>query len=242
MLKITWDSLLQSGDGEGAIVAFREALRLRPASPGYQGKPSPSFAKPSPSIPRSPMRRTPLVSPSGSRVNSTMPPANCEPPFAPIPIMPRPTTLSARSSNNRENFRKPRPPCARPSVFSPTLPEHTTLAAVLRQSGDTAGATAESRAGSELARQNTSEQAAVFATNSGRRLRKAGDLDGAISQFRALSQPFRITLPHILNWDGAATTRQEGRGRRTRPVRNFSAPTNSMRTCLRPPINTSSPS
>jgi tetratricopeptide (TPR) repeat protein len=31
----------------------------------------------------------------------------------------------------------------------------------------------------------TSEQAAVFATNSGRRLRKAGDLDSAISQFRA---------------------------------------------------------
>jgi protein O-GlcNAc transferase len=62
---------------------------------------------------------------------------------------------------------------------------HTTLAGVLRQSGDTAGAAAESRAGSKLARQKTSEQAAVFATNSGRRLRKAGDLDGAISQFRA---------------------------------------------------------
>jgi tetratricopeptide (TPR) repeat protein len=115
---------------------------------------------------------------------------------------------------------------------------HTTLAAVLRQSGDTAGAAAESRAGSELARQKTSEQAAVFATNSGRRLRKAGDLDGAISQFRALSQPFRITLPHILNWDW----RCNNEARRTRPVRNFSAPTNSMRTSLRPPINTSSPS
>ena len=60
-----------------------------------------------------------------------------------------------------------------------------TLAAVLRQAGDTAGAAAEARSGAELAKQKTNEQAAVFATNSGRRLRKAGDLDGAISQFRA---------------------------------------------------------
>ncbi len=37
MLKITWASLLQSGDGDGAIVTFRVALRLRPADPGYQG-------------------------------------------------------------------------------------------------------------------------------------------------------------------------------------------------------------
>ena len=59
------------------------------------------------------------------------------------------------------------------------------MAAVLRQLGDTEGATAESRAGAEIAKQKTSQQAALFATNSGRRLLNAGDLDGAISQFRS---------------------------------------------------------
>jgi tetratricopeptide (TPR) repeat protein len=62
---------------------------------------------------------------------------------------------------------------------------HTTLAAVLRQQGDTTGASAESKAGAAMARQKTDLQAATFATNSGRRLLTAGDLDGAISQFRA---------------------------------------------------------
>jgi Flp pilus assembly protein TadD len=37
----------------------------------------------------------------------------------------------------------------------------------------------------EIAKQKTSEQAALFATNSGRRLLNAGDIEGAISQFRA---------------------------------------------------------
>src|SRR4029077_9773399 len=62
---------------------------------------------------------------------------------------------------------------------------HTTLAAVLRQLGDNAGAAAESKAGIELGKQKTSEQAALFATNSGKRLLNAGDLQGAISQFRS---------------------------------------------------------
>ena len=56
---------------------------------------------------------------------------------------------------------------------------------MLRQLGDNEGAAAESRAGTEIAKQKTSEQAAFFATNSGRRLFHAGDLEGAISQFRA---------------------------------------------------------
>jgi Flp pilus assembly protein TadD len=62
---------------------------------------------------------------------------------------------------------------------------HTTLAGVLRQLGDTEGAAAESKAGAELGKQKTSEQAALFATNSGKRLLTTGDLEGAISQFRA---------------------------------------------------------
>src|SRR4029077_1030134 len=61
---------------------------------------------------------------------------------------------------------------------------HTTLATVLRQLGDTEGAAKESRAGMEIAKQKTSEQAALFATNSGRRLLNAGDIEGAISQYR----------------------------------------------------------
>jgi tetratricopeptide (TPR) repeat protein len=62
---------------------------------------------------------------------------------------------------------------------------HTTLAAVLRQLGDTTGASAEAKAGAEIAKQKTNQQAALFATNSGKRLLNAGDLDGAISQFRS---------------------------------------------------------
>ena len=62
---------------------------------------------------------------------------------------------------------------------------HTTLAAVLRQLGDAQGAAEESRRGAEIAKQKTNEQTALFATNSGRRLLNAGDIDGAISQFRA---------------------------------------------------------
>jgi Flp pilus assembly protein TadD len=37
----------------------------------------------------------------------------------------------------------------------------------------------------EIAKRKTSEQAALLATNSGRRLLNAGDFEGAISQFRA---------------------------------------------------------
>jgi tetratricopeptide (TPR) repeat protein len=65
---------------------------------------------------------------------------------------------------------------------------HTTLAAVLRQLGDSQGAASEARLGVELAKQKTDLQAAVFATNSGRRLRNAGDLDAAIVKFRAAIQ------------------------------------------------------
>jgi tetratricopeptide (TPR) repeat protein len=62
---------------------------------------------------------------------------------------------------------------------------HTTLATVLRQLGDNQGAAAESKAGIEIGKEKTNEQAALFAANSGKRLLNAGDLDGAISQFRS---------------------------------------------------------
>src|SRR2546429_5743705 len=67
-----------------------------------------------------------------------------------------------------------------------TLFPYTTLfRSVLRQLGDAEGADAEGYTGMEIAKQKTSDQAALFATNSGRRLLNAGDLEGAISQFRA---------------------------------------------------------
>jgi Flp pilus assembly protein TadD len=68
---------------------------------------------------------------------------------------------------------------------------HTTLAAVLRQLGDSQAAATESKTGAEISQQKTSLQAALFTTNSGRRLLEAGDLEGAISQFRSAinSQP-----------------------------------------------------
>jgi tetratricopeptide (TPR) repeat protein len=62
---------------------------------------------------------------------------------------------------------------------------HTTLAGVLRQQGDTQAAAAESKLGSEIAKSANALQGATFSTNSGRRMLNAGDLDGAISQFRS---------------------------------------------------------
>ena len=61
---------------------------------------------------------------------------------------------------------------------------HTTLAAVLRQMGDTSAAESEAQLGDSLVKQKIGLQGATFATNSGKRMLDAGDLDGAISQFR----------------------------------------------------------
>jgi len=62
---------------------------------------------------------------------------------------------------------------------------HTTLAAVLRQLGDSAGAAEEARAASGITTASNNLQAATFATNSGKHMLSAGDVDGAIAQFRA---------------------------------------------------------
>jgi tetratricopeptide (TPR) repeat protein len=86
---------------------------------------------------------------------------------------------------------------------------HTTLAAVLRQLGDVQGAAGESRTGAELAKQTTNLQAALFATNSGRRLRNAGDLTGAISQFRVAIQSVPDYAP--AHFELALALRQAGK-------------------------------
>jgi tetratricopeptide (TPR) repeat protein len=62
---------------------------------------------------------------------------------------------------------------------------HTTLAAILRQTGDAEGAARERQLGEQISKEKTNLQAATFDTNSGKRLLTVGDLDGAISQFRA---------------------------------------------------------
>jgi Flp pilus assembly protein TadD len=62
---------------------------------------------------------------------------------------------------------------------------HTTLAGVLRQLGDTQGAAEEAKAGARIVASTNNLQAAKVSTNSGKRLLAAGDLEGAISQFRS---------------------------------------------------------
>ena len=62
---------------------------------------------------------------------------------------------------------------------------HTTLAGVLRQLGDAEGASSEAKEGARIAASVNNLQAAKVATNSGSRLLSAGDLEGAISQFRS---------------------------------------------------------
>ena len=62
---------------------------------------------------------------------------------------------------------------------------HTNLAAILRQQGNTAAADAESQRARDLFKQSNRLQGATFNTNSGNKLLQAGDLDGAISQFRS---------------------------------------------------------
>jgi Flp pilus assembly protein TadD len=51
--------------------------------------------------------------------------------------------------------------------------------------GDSGGAAEEARAGAKLTAATNNLQAATFATNSGKRMLSAGDLEGAISQFQA---------------------------------------------------------
>jgi len=62
---------------------------------------------------------------------------------------------------------------------------HTTLSTILRQLGDEEGAARERQLGAQISKDKTNLQAATFDTNSGKRLLGLGDLDGAISQFRA---------------------------------------------------------
>ena len=72
---------------------------------------------------------------------------------------------------------------------------HTTLAAVLRQMGDSNGASAEAKLGAEITKSKTDLQGATFATNSGKRLLETGDLEGAIAQFRSALQQSETYAP-----------------------------------------------
>src|SRR5436305_14499933 len=57
---------------------------------------------------------------------------------------------------------------------------HTTLSGVLRQLGDAQGAAEEAKVGASIVASTNDLQAAKVASNSGKRLLGAGDLDGAI--------------------------------------------------------------
>ena len=56
---------------------------------------------------------------------------------------------------------------------------------MLRQLGDAEGASEEAKARARIVAETNNLQAAKVSTNSGKRLLTAGDLDGAISQFRS---------------------------------------------------------
>jgi Flp pilus assembly protein TadD len=51
--------------------------------------------------------------------------------------------------------------------------------------GDSAGATEQAKEGAQIVASTNNLQAATVSTNSGKRLLAAGDLDGAIAQFRS---------------------------------------------------------
>src|SRR5207237_49714 len=70
-------------------------------------------------------------------------------------------------------------------INSDLIGAHTNLAAVLHQQGKTSEAEAESQRAQELLKQSNSIQSATFNTSSARKLLVAGDLDGAIAQFRS---------------------------------------------------------
>jgi Flp pilus assembly protein TadD len=102
---------------------------------------------------------------------------------------------------------------------------HTTLAAVLRQLGDNEGAAAESKAGTEISKEKNNQQAALFATNSGKRLLSAGDLEGAISQFKSAIQAlpnfapahFQLGLALQRKGDKAESAREFQKARELNP-------------------------
>ena len=56
---------------------------------------------------------------------------------------------------------------------------------MLRQSGDAEGAAKEAKEGARISASVNNLQAATVSTNSGKRLLAAGDLEGAITQFRS---------------------------------------------------------
>ena len=102
---------------------------------------------------------------------------------------------------------------------------HTTLSTILRQLGDEEGAARERLLGAQISKDKTNLQAATFDTNSGKRLLGLGDLEGAISQFRAAIVWFPLMRPRIFTWQRRCRERVKPWKRR----RNFSALRNSIR-------------
>src|SRR5260221_3254 len=149
-----------------------------------------------------PMLTTILVSPACSSETQTLPFPNFKPLYAcglktrairPIwasPIFRR--RISTRPPHNFNRHSRIRRGIRLQPNFGGA---HTTLAAVLRQLGDNEGAAAESKKGTEIGKEKTNQQAALFATNSGKRLLTVGDLEGAIAQFRSAIQALPSYAP-----------------------------------------------
>ena len=111
---------------------------------------------------------------------------NCRRRFRINRTMRRRITRWARFSSSRENCPRRRRRCGRRSGCSRILRGRIpTLAAVLRQLGDAQGAAEEAKAGARISASSNNLQTATFSTNSGKRLLGAGDVDGAIAEFRS---------------------------------------------------------
>ncbi len=78
----------------------------------------------------------------------------------------------------------------------------------------------------EISKDKTNLQAATFDTNSGKRLLKVGDLEGAISQFRAAINLAPTYAPAHFHLGGSVADEKVRRRNRNR---NFSARRNSIR-------------
>ena len=148
--------------------------------------PSPNSRKPLHSIPIRPTFTTRSELPFGSREISTRPqtlsraaiqakPDYAEAHYTLGTVLKQQGKLPEAAASLREAIR------LQPDFAG----AHTTLADHLRQLGDAEGAARESRLGAQISKDKTNLQAATFDTNSGMRLLKVGDLEGAISQFRA---------------------------------------------------------
>ncbi len=168
---------------------------------------------------------------SGNKVISIRRLANCRRRFRTSLTMQRRITRWARFSSSRENCRKLRRRCGKRSGCSRILQGRIRpWPRCCGRLGDAQGAAEEAKAGANIAASSNNLQSATFATNSGKRLLGAGDMDGAIAQFRSAisSEPNYAAAHYQL---GLALQQQ---GQRMKRRRNFRGRRNWIRILTAP--------